>query len=144
VRHLLQAGGEPVGQQHQIVTQFTRGGGEGAIGQDRGPGEVIGEADAADRGGIDGAEPGLIDDPAHRRIMFDQGDLAGDLEGLGRDRAARVEPEHARDRIEAAQANAITLALPGARFTVCANHHPHPVAALDVIGQRLEADAAAP
>jgi hypothetical protein len=90
-----------------------------------------------------GAEPRLLYDPCHGRIMLDQRDLAGNLEGLGRDRRARIEPEHAADRVEAAQPAAIRVALPCPRLTAGADHHAHPVAALDVVGQRLEADTAA-
>ena len=141
VRHLLDTSRKAISQQHQIVAQFPRGGRERAIGQQRSAGEIIGKPDAANAGGVGGAEAGVLDDPGHGCVMLDQRDLAGNLKGLRGGRRARIEPEHAGDRIETAQTAGVRLAAPCPRFATRTDHHPHPVAALDMVGQCFQTDA---
>ena len=79
VGDLLDRGAEAFGQQFQIMAQLARGLQEGAVGQHRRAGEIIGEADAADGLGVFRAEFGLFHDLVDGVGMGGQRDLMGDL-----------------------------------------------------------------
>jgi hypothetical protein len=57
---------------------------EPPVGQERRPGEVVGEPDERDRAGLLGAEPGEVERRLDQLAVGDQRDLVQHLEGLGR------------------------------------------------------------
>jgi hypothetical protein len=59
-----------------------RGGEESAVGQKRGPGEVVGEADLGNVAGLGRGEPCEVEGCFEKLILGEKGDLVQKLEAL--------------------------------------------------------------
>ncbi len=121
-----------VAKQFEIVAQLLCRRCEGTIGQHDRAGEIVGEADAADRTRVGGAEFRLRDDRVDDLLMLDERDLVGDLEGIGRIVCSRVQRQHASDGIVAAH-----------RISFAAHDDANAVLLLDRIGHLAHAVARA-
>ena len=84
VGDLFDGGTEEVGQPFEIVAGLQGRGLEGAVGQEGGPGEVIGKADLGDVARLGRGEAGEVERGFDQLVLGQEGHLQQELEALGR------------------------------------------------------------